>query len=145
MNQRLGSAHELVDAWELPPAVGYSPAVVAAPGRQVFLGGQAAQDRDGRIVGSTVTEQFDVAATNMLTALRAAGGAPEDVVSLLIYVTDVRQYRNSSRAIAPLYRRHFGRHYPAITMLGVSELFDEGALIELVGTAVIPDRAPGAT
>jgi enamine deaminase RidA (YjgF/YER057c/UK114 family) len=140
VNQRSVGAHKLVDVSPLPPAIGYSPAVVAAPGRHVFLGGQAAQSPDGQIVGSTITEQFDVAAANMLTALRAVGGIPEDLVSIMIYVTDVQEYRNASREISPIYRRHFGQHYPAITMLGVSQLFDEGALIELVGTAVIPER-----
>ncbi|HEX3785646.1 MAG TPA: RidA family protein [Pseudonocardiaceae bacterium] len=136
--------HELVDVPELAPAIGFAHAVVAAPGRQVFLGGQTAQGLDGRIVGATMATQFEVAASNVQLALRAAGGEAEDLVSLMIYVTDVPQYRRSLRAIAPIYRRYFGRHYPAIALLGVAELFDEDAMIELVGTAVIPAKRQSA-
>ncbi len=134
----MSTRHELVDVPELAPAVGFAHAVIATPGRQVFLGGQTAQGPAGRIVGTTMSTQFDVAAGNVLLALRAAGGEATDLVSMMIYVTDVGQYRRSLRAISPIYRRYFGRHYPAIALIGVAELFDEDALVELVATAVIP-------
>ncbi|WP_216215899.1 RidA family protein [Amycolatopsis aidingensis] len=129
--------HRVVTAPELAPPVGYAHAVVAAPGRTVFLGGQTAQDKNGQISGSTISEQFDVAAGNIVVALRAAGGGPQHLVSLLVYVTDVPAYRAALRELGPLYRKHFGRHYPAIALLGVAELFDPDAKLELVGTAVI--------
>ncbi|MGA6166166.1 RidA family protein [Amycolatopsis magusensis] len=133
------SGHRIVVAPELAEPVGFAHAVVAAPGRTVYLGGQTAQGRDGEIVGETIAEQFDVAAGNVTAALRAAGGQPGDLVSLLFYVTDVPAYRAALRELAPLYRKHFGRHYPAIALLGVAELFDPAAKLELVGTAVIAD------
>jgi enamine deaminase RidA (YjgF/YER057c/UK114 family) len=130
--------HEIVNPPELAKPVGFAHAVIAAPGRTVYLGGQTAQNPSGAIVGTTVVAQFDVAAGNVVTALAAAGGAPEHLVSLLIYVTDVAAYRAALAELAPVYRRHFGQHYPAIALLGVAELFDPDALLELVGTAVLP-------
>jgi enamine deaminase RidA (YjgF/YER057c/UK114 family) len=130
--------HEIVVAPELAEPVGFAHAVVAAPGRTVYLGGQTAQGHDGEIIGETVPEQFDVAAGNVVTALRAAGGSPQHLVSLIIYVTDVPAYRAALQELGPLYRRHFGRHYPAVALLGVTELFDRAAKLELVATAVVP-------
>ena len=106
----------------------------------MYLGGQTAQGSDGAIRGRTIVEQFDVAAGNVVAALAAAGGQPEHLVSLTIYVTDVAEYRASLGELGGVYRRHLGHHYPAMALLGVSGLFDDAAKIELVGVAVIPNR-----
>jgi len=132
------SPHDIVNPADLANPVGFAHAVVAAHGRTVHLGGQTAQDRSGAIVGDTIAEQFDVAAGNVVAALTAAGGRPEHLVSLMIYVTDMPGYRAALRELAPVYQRHFGQHYPAIALLGVAELFDPAAKLELVGTAVLP-------
>lgn len=133
------SPHELVTSSELAPPSGYAHAVVATAGRTVYLGGQTAQGLDGSIVGGTLTEQFGIAAANVAAALRAAGGRPVHLVQLVIYVTDVPAYRAALGELGALYREYFGRHYPAIALIGASELFDPAAKIELLGTAVIPD------
>ena len=131
-------SNEIVTAPELAPPVGYAHAVVGAPGgRTVHLGGQTALGADGAIHGETLAEQFDVAAANVLAALRAAGGAPEDIVQLLVFVTDVAEYKASLPALGEVWKRHFGRRYPALALLGVSALFDDAARVELVATAVI--------
>ena len=130
--------HEIVTAPGLAPPVGYAHAVIAAPGRTVYLGGQTAQEADGVIRRRTIVEQFGVAADNMLAALRAAGGEPSDLVSLLIYSTDMVAYRAATGALADAWRARVGRHYPAIALVGVNELFDPAALLELVGVAVVP-------
>lgn len=132
------SPHEIVTAQGLAEPVGFAHAVVAAQGRTVYLGGQTAQGQDGAIVGSTMAEQFDQAAGNVVTALTAAGATPDHLVSLIIYTTAVGEYRAALKELGPLWRKHFGRHYPAVALLGVAELFDEAAKIELVGTAVVP-------
>jgi enamine deaminase RidA (YjgF/YER057c/UK114 family) len=134
------SEHEVVTAPELAPPVGYAHAVVAAPGRVVHLGGQTALAPDGTIAGETLAEQFDVAAGNVVAALRAAGCTPEDMVSLQIFVTDVEEYRGALEELAPLWRKHFGRRYPAAGLFGVVRLFDAEAKIELMAVAVRPDR-----
>ncbi len=134
----MNEPHQLVIAEELAAPVGFSHAVVARPGRTVFLGGQVAHGPDETIRGDTIAEQFDVAAGNVVTALRAAGGEPEHIVSMMIFVTDVSAYRASLGELAPIWRKHFGRRYPAMSWFGVAALLDEAAMVELVATAVIP-------
>ena len=110
-----------------------------ASGRVVHLGGQTALAPDGTIVGETLAEQFDVAAGNVVAALRAAGCTAEDVVSLQIFVTDVEEYRAALEELAPLWRKHFGRRYPAAGLFGVVRLFDAEAKVELMAVAVRPE------
>ncbi|WP_163508408.1 RidA family protein [Fodinicola acaciae] len=127
--------HEMVNPPALGPAVGFSHATVA--GRTVYLGGQTAQDSSGKIVGDDLVGQFDRALSNVVTALAAAGGKPEDIASMVIYTTDMAAYRGSLKALGRVYRSHLGRHYPAMALLGVSELFDPQAMVEIIATAVL--------
>jgi enamine deaminase RidA (YjgF/YER057c/UK114 family) len=126
---------ELINSPELAAPVGFSHAVLA--GDTVYLGGQTAQAPDGSIVGETVVEQFDVAAANLMTALRAAGGEPDDLVSLQVFVTGIAEYRESLLGLGRVWRLHFGRRYPAMGLFGVTELFDPEAKVELMGVAVL--------
>jgi enamine deaminase RidA (YjgF/YER057c/UK114 family) len=130
--------HRLVNPETLPPPKGYSHAVVAASGTVIALAGQTGHRADGTIEEDLVG-QFDQAVRNVAEALRAAGGRPEHLVQLLIFVTDVADYRASREPIGEAYRRHLGRHFPAIALLGVSELVDPRAKVELVGIAVVPE------
>jgi enamine deaminase RidA (YjgF/YER057c/UK114 family) len=130
--------HEIIIAPELSPPVGYAHAVIADPGRLVHLGGQTALDATGRIAGTTLVEQFDVAAGNVVAALRAAGGTPDHIVSMQIFVVDVADYRMQLKDLTPVWQRHFGRRYPASGLFGVTRLFDYDALVELMAVAVIP-------
>jgi enamine deaminase RidA (YjgF/YER057c/UK114 family) len=130
--ERAVSEHRIVNPRELAPPRGYAHAVVAAPGRTVYLGGQTG-------VGDTIADQFDSAATSLLTALRAAGGGPDDLVSLVVYATDVDEYRAATQELGEVWRRHFGRRYPAMALLGVSALADPEARVELMGVAVVTD------
>jgi enamine deaminase RidA (YjgF/YER057c/UK114 family) len=125
---------ELINAAGLGKPVGFSHAAVA--GDTIYLGGQIASDADGSIVGRTVAEQFDQAASNLVTALRAAGGEPDDLVSLQVFVTSVAEYRDALPDLGAIWRRHFGRRYPAMGLFGVRELFEPDAKVELMGVAV---------
>ena len=138
MGRQVRSPHEIVNPSTLPAPVGFAHAVAAKPGRVVHVGGQVGHDRTGSIVAETVAAQFERAAANVVEALAAAGAVPQHLVSLHIYVTDIQDYRSSLEEIGAAYRMHFGRHYPAIALFGVTELFDPRAKVELVGTAVIP-------
>ena len=132
------SENDIVNVAALGDPVGYAHAVVAAaPGRTVYLGGQTALGPDGAIHGETIAEQFDVAAGNVLAALKAAGAGPDDLVQVLVFVTDVAEYKASLKELGEIWKRRFGRRYPAMALLGVSALFDEAAKVELVATAVI--------
>ena len=140
--ERPPTPHRVVNPEGLAPPVGFAHAVVAAPGRTVYLGGQAAQGPDGAIRGATLAEQLDVAAGNLVAALAAAGGSPEHLVSLHIYTTEVDVYRATRRELGAVYRRHLGRHYVATALFEVAGLFDPAAKVELVGVAVVPDPEP---
>jgi enamine deaminase RidA (YjgF/YER057c/UK114 family) len=118
----------IVNPPELPEPVGFSHAVTA--GGAVYLGGQIGE-------GASLVEQFDSAADRLLTALRAAGGEPDQLVSLVVYTTDIEDYRASTRELGEVWRRHFGRRYPAMALIGVSALFDPDARVELMGVAVL--------
>jgi enamine deaminase RidA (YjgF/YER057c/UK114 family) len=126
---------ELINSPDLAPPVGFSHAVRA--GDTIYLAGQTAQVPDGSIVGETIIEQFERAAANLMTALRAAGGEPDDLVSLQVFVTSVDEYRDSLPGLGRVWRRHFGRRYPAMGLFGVTELFDPAAKVELMGVAVL--------
>lgn len=130
--------HEVLNPATLPKPIGFSHAVVAAEGRTVYLGGQAGLDKDGTLVSEDLVEQFSQAAANVVDALAAAGAAPDQLVSMQIYVTDVAEYRSKLADLAAAYQSCFGKHYPAIALLGVAELFEPAAKVELVCTAVIP-------
>ena len=132
------SPHEILNPPSLAEPVGFSHVVVAAPGRTIYLGGQAAHDATGALVGDSIAEQFEQAAANVVAALDAAGAGPEHLVAMQIYVTDVAAYRAALSDLSVAYRKHFGRHYPAIALLEVTGLFDPAALVELVCVAVVP-------
>lgn len=129
---------ERVNPPELSPPAGFSHAVVATGSRLVFLAGQTALDSDGKVVGDTLPEQFTRALTNLLTALRAAGGAPADLARVTVYATDVAAYRTHAREIGAVWRELAGRDYPAMAVVEVVRLWDEQALVELDGFALLP-------
>ncbi len=129
----------MINPPEMAPAVGYSHAVVATPGRTVYLAGQIAFDKESQIVGDTWPEQFDVALGNLMTALTAAGGLPEHVVWMQIFTIDVPAYRAARPELGPIYQRHMGRHFPAMGLYGVAELADAGALMEVTAIAAVPE------
>lgn len=128
----------IVNAPELARPSGYAHAVVAGGGRTVYLAGQTAQRHDGSIGGDDLVAQYDIAASNLVAVLRAAGGSPQDLVSLQVFVIDVAEYRAARPRLREVWRRHFGDRYPAMALLGVRELFDPAARVELMGVAVIP-------
>ena len=118
----------IVNPPELPEPVGYAHAVVA--GGAVYLGGQIGE-------GATLVEQFDSAAAKVVTALRAAGGEPDHLVSLIVYTTEMDEYRASRGELASVWQHHFGPRYPAMALVGVSELVEPDAKVELMGVAVV--------
>jgi enamine deaminase RidA (YjgF/YER057c/UK114 family) len=130
-----GPVSEIINSQHLAPPIGFSHAVRA--GDTVYLAGQTALDPAGKIVGDTMVEQFDVAAGNLMTALRAAGGGPHQLVSLQIFVTSIDEYKDSLAALGRVWRKHFHRRYPAMGLFGVTALFDPEAKVELMGVAVL--------
>lgn len=130
-------ALQRVNPPELGRPSGFSHAVIGE-GRTVFLAGQTALDASGRIVGDGVVAQFEQALGNLLTALRAAGGEPEHLASLTVYIVDMDDYRARAGDIGQVWKRLVGRDYPAMAGIGVARLWDADALVEVQGFAVLP-------
>jgi enamine deaminase RidA (YjgF/YER057c/UK114 family) len=127
---------ERVNPAGLAPPRGFSHAVVGH-GTVVFLAGQTALDTDGRILDADIVGQFRQALANLLVALRAAGGEPDQLASLTLYTTDLRAYRARAREIGQVWRDLVGSDYPAMAVIGVSQLWDPQAQVEVQGFAVI--------
>lgn len=117
---------------------GFSHAVTATGGTLVFLAGQTALDKEGRITGATLPEQFERALQNLLTALSAAGCRPSQLARVTVYTTDPADYRANAAEIGRIWRKHAGPDYPAMALIGVSGFWDEKALVELDGIAMRP-------
>lgn len=122
----------------LAPPIGFSHAVVAEGSTMVLLAGQTALNADNVIVGATIVEQVEKVLQNLLAALAAAGGNPSQLAKLTIYCVDPVDYRAHSREIGAVWKRLVGRDYPAMTLVGVTRLWDDEALIEIEGTAILP-------
>lgn len=134
--------HSLLGPDELGPASGFSHGVLAAEGKLLHVAGQVGSDASGVIVARGIAAQLGVALGRVVRVLAAAGGRPEDVVSMVLYTTAMPEYREQRSEIGAVYRAHFGRHFPAMTMVAVAELVDPEALIEVAAVAVIADRRP---
>ena len=131
--------HTFRNPAELLPGQGFSHIGIPATGRTVYIAGQTAHQRDGSLKGETLAEQADAALANLAAAVRAAGAEPAHLIAMQLYVTDVAAYRESLDEIGTAWRHHLGKHYPTVSLLGVKELFDPEALIEIIATAVIPE------
>ncbi len=122
----------------LPTPSGYSHGTLS--GNTLHLGGQTALDADMKIVPGGIVAQFRQAFGNVLTTLAEAGGRPEDLVSITIYLTDIPDYQAHGREIGQVWRELAGATYPAMAGIGTTALWQPEALIEIVGVAVIPDE-----
>jgi Putative translation initiation inhibitor, yjgF family len=132
-------AFTLINPDSLGAPSGYSHGVVAdAHGKLLFIAGQIAWDETQKIVSADFVEQFDRALANVVTVLSAAGGKPEHIVRLVIYVTDKIEYRKRTREVGERYRKHFGKHFPAMVLVQVAGLLDDAAKVEIEGMAVLP-------
>ena len=121
------------------PASGYSNGVLAdADGRLLFIAGQIAWDENQNIVSDDFVEQFDRALENVVAVVKAAGGKSDNVARLVIYVTDKIEYRKRTKEIGDRYRKHMGKHFPAMVLVEVKGLLDDRAKVEIEGMAVLP-------
>ena len=124
------------DGWPVPK--GYSNGVLTTGGRLLFVAGQVGWDREEKIVGPDFAAQFARALDNVLEVVRTAGGGPEHLASLTVFVTDKARYLASRKALGAVWRERMGRHYPAMALVEVAGLVEEGALVEIQGAAVLP-------
>ncbi|MFH8685102.1 RidA family protein [Streptomyces lydicus] len=131
---------ERINPPHLAPPTGFSHAVRAAPGTLVFLAGQTALDGSGKIVGDGIVEQFERALTNLLEVAAAAGAGPSDLAKLTVFAVDVADYRRHARELGRVWKRLVGSDFPAMAVIGATRLWDETALVEIEGIAVVRER-----
>jgi enamine deaminase RidA (YjgF/YER057c/UK114 family) len=128
--------------WAVPR--GYSNGVLAPAGRRLLaVAGQIGWGPDGTLVEPPLgldrfVCQFAQALQNVAVVVKTAGGEPSDVLLLRIYITDKRRYQQQTRAIGAAYRAIFGTHYPAMALVEVADLLEEGALVEIEAMAALP-------
>ena len=129
---------QVINPVSLAPPSGYSYGLVTDGGRLLQLAGQTGMDASGRIVHpGDIVGQFGQALANLLCVVEAAGGDGAAIVKLNIFVTDKRAYRNSLKGVGEKYRFLMGKHYPPMTLVEVKSLYDDAALIEIEGVAVL--------
>jgi enamine deaminase RidA (YjgF/YER057c/UK114 family) len=116
---------------------GYSNGM-RARGEVVAVAGQIAWNPRGEMVSEKLAAQFEQALSNVVDVVRAAGGAPEHLVSLTVYIVDKQEYLGALAEIGEGYRRLMGRHYPAMALVVVAGLLEPAARVEIQGLAVIP-------
>lgn len=131
-------AFKLINPKSLGIPSGYANGLLADQGRLLFIAGQIAWDEGHKIVSDDFVEQFDKALENVMTVLNEAGGEPANIARLVIYVTDKIEYRERSREVGERYRKHMGKHYPAMVLVQVAGLLDDAAKVEIEGMAVLP-------
>ncbi len=120
------------------PPIGYANGVVADAGRIVFISGQVGWNARQVFESDALLPQFEQALQNVLAVLAAAGGRPEHIGRLTAYCCDKPAYLAARREIGAVWRRLMGRHYPAMSLVFVSELLDHPGKVELEATAVLP-------
>ena len=128
---------QLINPPELGRHSGYSQGVITPAGALLFISCQVAWDEQSRIVSRDFGEQFAKALSNVLAVVRAAGGQPESVVRLTVYVLDRHEYIASVKNVGEAYRQQMGKHFPAMTLVEVKGLLEEGAKLELEATAAL--------
>lgn len=126
----------LPDGWA--PPIGYANGIAAAAGRVVFIAGQVGWDAQQRFHSDAIAPQFDQALANVLAVLAVAGGAAQHICRITAFCCDRPGYLAARPALGAIWRRHMGTHYPAMSMIFVSDLLDHPARIELEATAVLP-------
>jgi enamine deaminase RidA (YjgF/YER057c/UK114 family) len=127
---------EFINPKSLGPPRGYSNGV-AASGRMLFIAGQIAWNEEQRIVSADFVEQFDRALRNVIAVVEAAGGAPDQIARLTIYVTDKQEYKARRKEIGERWRALIGRHFPAMALVEVKSLLEDDAKVEIEGIAMI--------
>ena len=124
------------DAWPHPR--GYSNGILSDAGRLLAIAGQIGWNERAELVSGDFTEQAIQALHNVLAVLHAAGGAPEHLVRMTWYVTDIVAYRAQARDLGAVWREIMGRNFPAMAVVGATALVEPQALVEIEATAILP-------
>jgi enamine deaminase RidA (YjgF/YER057c/UK114 family) len=135
---------EIVTPAELVAPKGFSHGVVTSGGRLLFLAGQTALDAEGRIVApGNLVAQYEQVLRNLRAVVTAAGGTMQDITQITIFVRDRDDYIAHRKPLGQVHKAFFGSYYPATALIEISRLFDDAALIEIQGMAVLGASARG--
>ncbi len=121
------------------PAKGYANGAACEGGRTVYVAGQIGWDGQQQFHSDDFVEQWDQALANVVAVVRAAGGGPEHVVKMTVYVTDLDAYRGSLREVGARWKKHLGRHFPAMALVGMAGLVERRAKVEIEAVAHLPE------
>ena len=129
----------LVNPESLGAPSGYANGLLAdTSGKLLFIAGQIAWNENREIVSKDFVDQFDKALENVMAVVHAAGGEASHIARLVIYVTDKIEYRERTQEVGERYRKHMGKHFPAMVLVQVKGLLDDAAKVEIEGIAVLP-------
>jgi enamine deaminase RidA (YjgF/YER057c/UK114 family) len=115
---------------------------MAGRGELLTIAGQIGWTNQGELVGPDMVGQFAQALENVLAVIKEAGGRPEHLCSMTIFVTDINAYRTHQRELGRVWRERLGRHYPSMALIGVSELVEPHAIVEISALALLPEGEP---
>jgi enamine deaminase RidA (YjgF/YER057c/UK114 family) len=127
---------DIINPESLAAPRGYSHGV-RGHGDFVFVAGQVGWDRQGYVVSADFVDQFAQALENVLEVVWKAGGSPESVARMVVYVTDKQEYLGRLREVGEAWRKRMGRHYPAMALVEVKGLLDPDARVEIEATAIV--------
>lgn len=129
---------QILNPPELGRPRGFSHGIVTPGGARVlFVAGQTAADESGHIAAPDFVRQFETALERVLQVVAAAGGTAAAIARMTIYVTDMAEYRARRVELASVWRQRMGTHYPAMALVQVAGLVDEGASVEIQVDAVL--------
>jgi len=126
----------LPPGWAAP--IGYANGVAVDAGRIVFIAGQVGWNAQQKFESAEIVPQFEQALKNLLAVLREAGGEARHICRITAYCCDKPAYLAARGALGAVWRKQMGTHYPAMSMIFVSDLLDNPGKIELEATAVVP-------
>ncbi len=130
----------VVNPDELGVPRGFNHGVLGAAGaRTLHVAGQIGVDEGtAPHEAPALIAQFGRALENVVAVVREAGGTPEHLARMTVFVTDMEQYRASRSLLGDTWRKSMGRHYPAMSLVEVRSLVEPAALVEIEATAMIP-------
>lgn len=131
------SAHQLLNPKNWKPARGYANGVLAQ-GRMIFLGGHVGWNSQQEFETDDFVAQTDQCLANIVEVLAEAGAGPQHLVRLTWYITNKQEYLSRLAEVGQVYRKHLGRHFPAMAMVQVTALIEDRAKVEIEATAVLP-------
>lgn len=129
---------KIINPEALAQPIGYNNGLLIEGGSLLFVAGQVGWDKERIIVSDDFADQFAQALGNVLAVVREAGGSPENIARLLIFVTDKKEYSERLRDVGSAYRQLMGKHFPAMTLVEVKSLLEHLAKVEIEAIAIIP-------